>query len=260
MLAGELDRGRSQTFVVFGVVLVLVAVVVFVGVRSLRRAPGTVVEVAGDSSHAEVAPSLPDPAPLPAAPTAEEAATTTSLSPALYSEADLMAVAPEQEQRWVAARAEWFVTEHFTIDREGESGSATWVEWARTAEVRPAGPGRYDVVVVFSSLAQSAAGDFHRTGLRAVQVPVEVGAEGTVVVADLPQPAVIEGWETFDPPGGGDGDVPPDIATAAIEMGKSIGPEVVVVGGSPGGAGWRVVIEISDPPGPAVPLVVDVPG
>jgi len=262
MLAKELNNGRSQTKVVFGLVLILVAVVVFVGVRSLRQTAGTVIEVPGDRSDPEVtAPATTNLLTPPVAAASAATTTTTPVSAALYSEADLMAVAPEREQALAAARAEWLVMDHFTVgDAAGEAPAALWVEWARTIGVTATGPAQYQVAVVFSTLVRTETEAFGRMGLRAVEVPIRIDADGDATPTDLPSPLALSGWDAPEPPVVDAAEVPEPVAAAAIEMGEAIGSDVQVVGGSLRAGGWRVTIAVAEPGWPPIELVVDVPG
>lgn len=256
ILAGELDRGQNLTKALYGVLILLVALGVFAGVRAARRSPATVVAVPA-ATEDRLVPSLSGAPPAATRPTPTTVPPTT-LSAALYSEADLMAVAPVEEQRWAAVRAERAVIDHFSVEEEGDAGSS-WVDWARTAEVRPAGPGRYDVTVVFSTLVKTVDTGFARSGVRAVSVPIEVAADGSIVL-DLPHPVPAPEWAP--PPGTppGDEDIPPDVAEAALAAAQALGEEVTIQGGAYEEGLWRVVVTVRTPPGPAVPIAVELPG
>ena len=170
-LLSEHRQGRAKTlYVVAGV---LVAVVIgFAGIRWVN-APG----------HGEpqtLAPPVTA-TTTTAPPVTSEATTTTGV----LSEADLMAVQPATAELGAVARAEWFVTDYFTVDgpmpeelpaafvvdadlpdsfRETASGTS-YVEWARAYEVRPTADG-YAVSVVFRSLTEEPDGAFVRGPVR----------------------------------------------------------------------------------------------
>ena len=256
MLADELDGGRSRTMVALALAVVAAIVVGIVGVRALRRTPGTVVDlsseppVAAAASPASTLPAAEVPTEVPAAPSGS----------ALYAEADLMAVAPEQEQRQAAASAEWFVVDNFTVDDVAPDEPAMWVEWARATEVIPTGPSAYDVTIVFSTLGRDGAGVYARAGLRAVRIPMAVTPDGVAVPQDLPEPLPFDPTPSFSPLPAGDSAVPGEVAAAAVDAAAGFGSQPEVVGGSRTGDGWRVVLSVVDPSGIELPLVVHVDG
>ncbi|MEX0698651.1 MAG: hypothetical protein WD354_02855, partial [Acidimicrobiia bacterium] len=122
----------------------------------------------------------PPPTTLPLAPTptAAQPLTTTSLVPTVttasatvWSEADLMAVHPDDLRAEAAAIAEWFVADYFTADGSGgledqlrsmlpseaplpvhEPGYRSFVEWVRSVSATEASPGQYLVQVVVRTL------------------------------------------------------------------------------------------------------------
>jgi len=267
MLASELDGGRSRTRVSLAIAVIAVVVVGVVAVRTVRRGEGTVIAVPGAATATTVtAASMPDGAaaatepPVSApqsAPASAPAPAATLPPPALYTEADLMAVAPEQEQRRAAATAEWFVTEYFTVDQVDDDEPAMWVEWARAVEVGAVAPGRYDVVVLFSTLGRGLDGEYRRAGPRAVRIPVEVTVDGAVPI-DLPAPLPVAVDPVFTPPPMGDDAVPEQVAVAAVAAAATFGTEAEVSGGTAGVDGWRIVVSVADPSGLRFPLVVTV--
>ena len=260
MLADELDGGRSRTMAALALAVIAVVVVGVVGVRALRSTPGTVVDISAETpvAVADVPPSTVAAAALPIeAPPAPESAPP---GPSLYAEADLMAVAPEQEQRRAAAGAEWFVVDSFTVDDVAADEPAMWVEWARATEVVPTGPSTYDVAVVFSTLGRNGAGVYSRAGLRAVRIRMAITPEGVAIPEDLPEPVRLDAPPDFSPPPAGDAEVPDEVAAAAVEAATFFGSAAEVVAASTTADGWRVVLSIPDPSGIALSLVVYVAG
>ncbi len=270
MLAGELERRRPRWILqVVGIVLV-VLVVGALAMRARGASNGTVVDLApvtteeaepgtmvGDSSGE---PSSEEPPAAPSEPAVAPA------DPSLYSEADLMAVVPEEDLRLAAARAEWFTVDFFGgvdaglapgLPEVHSDAGYSWVEWARASRVAAAGAGRYDVTVVFRTLTEAGAGGFRRLPIRAVIVPVEVDAGGLAVVADLPRPAEVPGGSGAEPvpPVGA---VPEDVAAAALQRAGLFGPDAEIVGGSRTLAGWRVIVLAGDASGMRWPLAVEV--
>lgn len=257
MLADELDGGRSRTMISLALALVAVVVVGVVGIRAFRRTPGTVVDLASEAPVASAAPTSTLPA---AASPADPAAPVEPPEPALYAEADLMAVAPEQEQRLAAVGAEWFVVDSFTVDDVAPEQPAMWVEWARATEVVPTGPSAYDIVVAFSTLGRDRAGGYARAGLRAVRIRMTVTADGLATPEDLPEPVIFDVPVALSPPPPGDAEVPDEVAAAAMDAAAGFGSEAEVVAASTTADGWRVVLSILDPSGIELPLVVHVDG
>lgn len=260
MLAGELDTGRSRTMVSLVIAVVAVVVVVFVGMRTLRRTTGTVVEIPSAPPASTVAAPAPALEPgAPASPAPSDTLSPDVAAPSLYAEADLMAVAPEQEQRLAATHAEWLVTDYFTVDDVAAGEPALWVEWARTTEVVPVGPATYDVAVMFSTLARDAGGVYSRAGPRAVRIPIELAPDGPVAL-DLPTPFAAPARAELTPPPIGNAQIPDEIGSAATEAATVFGVAATVDGGSVTDNGWRVVVTVEDATGLRFPLVVHVGG
>ena len=151
----------------------------------------------------------------------------------VYSEADLRAGVPDVDMRLAVARAEWFVSEYFstgevgggvlpegTVARTVPEGSYSWVEWARGIAVEATGRGRYDVTVVFRTVAGDGERPVAVTPVRAVQVPVVVDENGASGVADLPSPVPVPDAATAEALPVADGDVPESVASAALEIGR----------------------------------------
>lgn len=177
-LLSEHRQRRTKTLYLAAAVIVA-AVVGFVGIRWLT-APGH-----GDE------PDFAAPVETTMAETAAEVVAATTTTAAVLSEADLMAVQPSVAEMAAVARAEWFVTDYFTIDGPLPEelisafvndallpdlpGSAdadiSYVEWARAFDIRPTATG-YAVSVVFRSLTEESDGAFARGPVRAVDVLV----------------------------------------------------------------------------------------
>ena len=185
-------------------------------------------------------------------------------------------------ERAAVARAEWFVTDYFTADLEptgsadvraalpggasvpempqDSAGSLSYVEWARAFRVEEVGDGRYRVGVVFRSLGAPPERGFYRLPVRAVEVTVEVAADGGSTVIDLPTPVALpagpeaEAWaeETAEPPQW--------VLDAAVAASAGWGTEPRLVGAQSGETGWRVVLTLADEVGNRWPVVVAVAG
>lgn len=220
----------------------------------------------------------PPPTTLPLAPTptAAQPLTTTSLVPTVttasatvWSEADLMAVHPDDLRAEAAAIAEWFVADYFTADGSGgledqlrsmlpseaplpvhEPGYRSFVEWVRSVSAIEASPGQYLVQVVVRTLGALESSSYRRLPLRAVEVNVQWTDQGWSI-ADLPSPidlpalAVTSAWPEQE--------IPEQVAAEAVGVG---GEGATVLGGGRSGERWRVVVETVDPAGGRWPMVI----
>lgn len=220
----------------------------------------------------------PPPTTLPLAPTptAAQPLTTTSLVPTattasatIWSEADLMAVHPDDLRAEAAAIAEWFVADYFTADGSGgvedqlrsmlpseaplpvhETGYRSFVEWVRSVSATEASPGQYLVQVVVRTLGAVESSSYRRLPLRAVEVKVQWTDLGWSI-ADLPSPidlpalAVTSAWPAQE--------IPEEVAAEAVRVG---GEGATVLGGGRSGERWRVVVETIDPAGGRWPMVI----
>lgn len=197
-------------------------------------------------------------------------------APDLYSEADLMAVAPEAEAMLAAMRAEWFVRDYFTVDGDqaladrmtelvgsvslphaGTTG-ASYVEWARAFAVDSAAPGRYAVSVAYRTLASSGDGGFSRNPARAVAVTIAVGTDGAMTIVDLPAPAELPATLPIEDQGAEAATPPDEVVAAALESAGAVGPDPAVLTATHDASGWRVVIAVGDPSGLRWPLAVHI--
>ncbi len=282
MLADDIEEPRRRWILQAAGMVVVAAIVGIIALQVTRRPTGTTVDltpvdsaVAGEpvdpavsaeglAAAAPTSPAEPAPAGGP------EAATQPHEAP-LYSEADLMAVLPEQPSRYAAARAEWFVVDFFgAADGDAVPGlpiglplpevgdGYSWVEWAKAIDSQPRPGGGFDVTVAFRTLTGSEDSGYRRMPVRAVVVPIALDSDGNASVADLPTPADLP----EEAPGAApvlETELPSGIAEAASHAAAPFGDGVAVVGGSAGAAeGWRVVVLVGDDSGVRWPLVVHV--
>ncbi len=195
-------------------------------------------------------------------------------------EADVMALIPQFETSAVAARAEWFVTDFFTVDgdavgresvraalpagavaaAEDAGAGVSYVEWARVVSVEQTDVGRFTVTVVFRTLAGVDRASLRRQPVRAVAVGVAVDEAGAVGVVDLPEPVelppsldvgAIEG-ESADP-------LPESVRVVALAAADAWGADAVVERSSLSDGSWRVEVSVTDASGLRWPLVVRLP-
>jgi hypothetical protein len=198
--------------------------------------------------------------------------------PRLYSEADLMAVMPEEEMRAAAMRAEWFVTDFFTVDGEASAGAdvlaalpagignsplphidgggISYVEWARAFFVEPLGPARYHIEVAFRSLAGPGPGQLVRGPVRAVSVEVRLGVDGETIVADYPAPIEMPPALQLEGDEVAEADAPPEILAEALAAASAVGSDPAVVLTGLDDDGWRIVVMVGDESGLRWPLAV----
>ena len=263
------DRSMQLALLVVVIVAALLAIVFF-----LRRAPAAIPVVADPPPSSTVAaaeqplptlsPGAPEPVPTrPAVP-----------QPQIYSEADLMAALPPRPELEAIARAEWFVTDYFTIDGDealaesvaaalpdavalpiSDGSAVSYVEWARAVAVADNLDGSYDVTVWFRTLAGTAEAGFNRTRVRAVDVILVTDDLGRLAVADMPVPVEVEplgmapSW--------------PGAATPDSELVVSATREASLFGNDPelqsagqDEDGWRLVFSVGDASGLRFPIVV----
>ena len=289
------DRRTTWINIAGGVVLALVAVAIvwrFVGsdgatvvtlppadVAPQAQIVETTVTGAADtepaSSSATLAPSAAAPPPAGAEPGFGS----------VLTEADLMAVVPELDVRAAVMRAEWFVTDYFTVDGDtaslagvlealpvmprgpvfphqgdAEAPQATgvsYVEWARATDIDPLGAGRFRVVVLYRTLAGQGDAGIVRQPVRAVAVDVEV-ADGATAVLDLPTPLpppVALGQPNLAMDTATEV-VPLPVTAAALDVVRAAGYEAEVIGSSFVLGRWRLTIAGTDGSGLAFPLRV----
>jgi len=195
-------------------------------------------------------------------------------SPGIYSEADLLAAPIDDETRLAVMRAEWFVTDYFTVDGDPETASGirgalgsdealphddplatSYVEWARAFRVESARPGSYRVLVAFRVLVSADGGEFSRGAVEAVSVDLAVDADGAVAVFDLPSPAEIPlAAASVSRPASAE--PPPEVVAAAFDAVAPMGGDPELVSAGLSGDGWRVVVSVADSVGLRWPVVV----
>jgi len=260
-LLSEHRQGRTRTLYLAAAVIFAV-VVLFVGIRWLT-APGH-----GDE------PDLAAPVDTTIAEVVAEVVASTTTAAAVLSEADLMAVQPSVAELSAVARAEWFVTDYFTIDGPlpeelisafvndaslpdlpgSDDADISYVEWARAFDIRATETG-YAVSVVFRSLTEEPDGTFVRGPVRAVDVLVAVDGRETAI-AELPIPILppvyhtIEGWMESE------GEARDEAIAATLEYAGMFDENAVVVQSGTSGPDWRVVFTIGDRSGNRWPVVM----
>lgn len=263
------SRPPQQRLIFAGVAAVL-GVLGGLGVARMLAADGE-VDPQTSVTVAEAVPTPQDPRPAAAVPPIVPA-------PALYREADLLAVLPEEELRLAVMQAEWFVRDFFTVD--GQPGAAasvrallpaasglalphddslpvTYVEWARAFQADGSQPDIYDIDVAYRVLSEAEDGGFDRSPLRAVRIAIVRGLDGALAVGDLPmpvEPPAIGSAPSWQPPQ----EVPQTVMDEALSMLGGHGLEGTVVSGHRGAAGWRLIVEAGPPGTPPFPMVVHV--
>lgn len=278
------DRRRA-TYIAAGVIVAVALGIV--GARTLLP-PGS-APAARSSLPAQVAPAGEDPAAVEApvaAPLAEApAAPLAADGPAgraagLLTEADLLAGSAGDAARGAVMKAEWFVADYFTTDRDPRGsldvrtalpGDAalpdlphdapteglSYVEWARAFRVHEEGPGVYRVAVAFRAVAGPEAGSLVRLPVRAVEVVIAVtGAAAGLAVVDLPTPVEPPLDVGYEPWPSGTQPLPPEVAAAALDEAALWGEAAEVAGGAAAGEGWRVEVTVEDGEGNRWPLAL----
>ena len=265
-LLSEHRQGRAKTLYVAAAVVAAV-VVGFLGIRWLT-APGH-----GDG----VAIAAPTETSTVASDETVESTTittTTTTRSAVLSEADLMAVQPSIAELAAVARAEWFVTDYFTVDGplpeelisafvndaalpdmpDPTQADISYVEWARAFDARPTASG-YVVSVVFRSLTEEPSGAFVRSPVRAVDVLVTVD-DGETAIADLPIPILPPVYHTIDGWMETEGEAHEEAIAATLDYAGMFDENAVVVQSGAAGPEWRVVFTIGDRSGNRWPVVM----
>ncbi|NIA25733.1 MAG: hypothetical protein GWP04_09225 [Gammaproteobacteria bacterium] len=223
----------------------------------------------GAQATTEVVPSVTS----TASPVASTVVPTVVSTPVpLYSEADLMALVPGSQEQLAAVRAEWFVRDYFgsggrpdevlgvvaalpdgaEIPTGGGTG-VSYVEWARSAEIRTVGPDLFRATVVFGMLAGPDAQSLTRLPVRAVHVVIDV-RDGKASVVDLPSPAPIPAdaevalWPEEEE------ELPRSVLTVVEEEAGGWGSDPKVISAVRAAGGWRVVVTVADTAGNRWPL------
>ncbi len=269
-LAAEARPDRRRLAYLAAGLLVAVAVGL-VGVRTLGAGGGVPVSVT-EASLASPPSSLAGASTLP------PAGPVAAAQPELFSEADLRAGTGGDGAALAAMRAEWFVVDYFTADRDprgsldvrtalpgdaslpalaqdGPVGPLSYVEWARAFRVEDLGGGLHRVAVAFRTVAGPDGALLERLPVRAVEIVVRVGDLGLAVV-DLPAPASLPLDVGYAPwPDDGQA-LPADLARQAITDAEAWGHDAEVTMASRAASGWRVVVSVADEAGVAWPLVL----
>jgi hypothetical protein len=263
------DGWKRIVYIVAGIVLAVV-----VGIVGVKWLTGPDHGEAGSSAvSAPIDTTVPnDPSPVVAS-----GSTSTTV---VVSEADLMAAAPSSDAEIVArARAEWFVTDFFTVDGDPEAaaeirqafvddavipdlpheaaepGGVSFVEWARAFRTETRERDRYAVDVAFRTVRLAEDGEYSRGPVHAVEIIVVV-VDGEAGIADLPIPIVppradgLVGWSAPSDP------ATEDVITAAAEYAFLFDAEPEVLEATGTGDDWRAVVTIGDGSGIRWPLVI----
>jgi hypothetical protein len=273
------DGWKRIVYIVAGIVLAVA--VGIVGVKWLTGPDHG--ETAASANPVPIDTAVPnvtvpnDPVPNDPNPGAASGPTSTTVA---ASEADLMAEAPPSDAEIVArTRAEWFVTDFFTVDGDPEAaveirqafvddavipdlpheaaepGGVSFVEWARAYRTETLERDRYAVDVAFRTVRLAEDGEYSRGPVHAVEIIVVV-AEGEAGIADLPIPIVppradgLTGWSAPSVP------ATEDVITAAAEYAFLFDAEPEVLEASGAGDDWRAVVTIGDGSGIRWPLVI----
>ena len=265
------DRSLQLAAIAVAVIAVFLTIVFL-----MRRGPAVAPIVASTTaapSVVEAPPSEVAVAPTPVS------STTLPAGPRIYSEADLMAVLPppESDDRLEAiARAEWFVTDYFTVDGDTSladgvnavlpdavdlpttDGSAiSYVEWARAVEVLDHRDGSFDVTVWFRTLVGDVEGGFNRTDVRAVDVKLVTDDQGRLAVADLPVAASVAAagvggsWPAAGEPAG-------ELLAEAESAVQGFSEDSHLQSAGQTSAGWRFVFSVGDASGLRFPIAVHI--
>lgn len=265
-------RGQRVKLLYVVAAVIAAAVIGFVGIRWLsgpqhgpvpgEAAPTT---VADDGSH-----------PAEAAPPFSTPATAAVADP--VSEADLQATAPDTDGEVARMRAEWFVTDFFTVDGSPataadvarafvvdaslpplpqdahEADDVSFVEWARAYGIEALAADRYLVDVAFRSIHRSGSEAFRRGPVHAVAVTVVVG-DGAAAIAELPipivppQPGDLSGWWSGLRAAEG-------VGAAALEYGRLFDAEPELIEAAERDGTWRGILTIGDGSGIRWPVAV----
>lgn len=261
-LLSEDRQGRTKTLYLAAAVVVAV-IVGFAGIRWLT-APG----------HGDDAAIAAPVASTSSAVVVESSTSSSTSTTGVLSEADLMAVQPSIAELSAVARAEWFVTDYFTLDGpfpeelvsafvndaslpdlpEPREAAISYVEWARAFDVRPTAQG-YAVSVVFRSLNEEPDGAFVRSPVRAVDVLVAVD-DGQTAIADLPVPILPPVYHTIDGWMQTDEEAHEEAIAATLDYAGMFDQNAEVVQTGSAGPDWRVVFTIGDRSGNRWPVVM----
>jgi hypothetical protein len=263
LAAGEDDRRTRLLYI--GVVI---AAALVLGVVAARWLIGPQHRPAPADTAATTTPSSMTTLP---------ASTTTT---SLLSEADLMAtVADTGGEQMAMMRAEWFITDYFTVDgseravddlrsafvagatipplphENPDVSGTTYVEWARAYAVEPVSPGLFAVSVAFRSIFLDADEVFQRSPVRAASVLVAVG-EDRSGIAELPSPIPVPpaSMLAVEPPPAGE--APSAVADVALEYAWVFDPGAELISATGTESEWRVLVSLHDGSGIAFPVAI----
>lgn len=266
------DRSMQLALLVVVIAVALLTIVFF-----MRRGPAAAPVVA-EPAVTTPAVVVAEPADVPPASSADSVVVETAVpQPRIYSEADLMAVLPPRPELEAIARAEWFVTDYFTIDGDrsladgvtaalpdaitlpaNDGEAISYVEWARAVAVADNLDGSYEVTVWFRTLAGTAEAGFDRTGVRAVDVRLVTDAGGRLAVADIPNVVSVEplgiapAWPASATPD-------PVLVASATDEALLFGSDPELENAGQDEDGWRLVFSVGDASGLRFPIVVRSP-
>ncbi|MCP3973502.1 MAG: hypothetical protein GY720_03300 [bacterium] len=268
------DRSLQLALLVVVIAAALLAIMFLV-----RRSPGAPVAVPAEqpavSESVVVATTLATAGPVEP----EMTMAPVVAAPQIYSEADLMAALPPPGSDMEAvARAEWFVTDYFTVDGDpslsdgiaaalpdavslpqSDGSVISYVEWARAVGVATNPDGEFTVTVWFRTLAGNSESGFDRGPVRAVDVRLVTDAMGRLAIADLPVAGKVASvgiapqWPLA-------AEAPPDIVVAAANDAAHLGSDPQLQSAGADDEGWRLVFSVGDASGLRFPIVVRVTG
>jgi hypothetical protein len=125
----------------------------------------------------------------------------TTVAPAVYSEADLMAIDATGEERLAVMHAEWLVRDYLTVDADplvaarvdsllpgmARPETGAYVEWVAPYAVTSDQPGSYRVELVYRLLTETKDG-FTRQPAGAIAVDISIDVDGTARLDSQPEP------------------------------------------------------------------------
>jgi hypothetical protein len=286
------ENGRRNRWLSIAGAVLIALVVGFVTLRVVNSGPaetvvtlgaptgsdGTLKHVASTVEAAGTERTAPEPEPA-----AEPAIESVVPESRVFSEADLLAVAPDGGLEAAVMRAEWFVVDFFTVDDDANGNAVrgamgtpptvalphdlptgvSYVEWARAYAVESLPGSAYRVSIAFRTLSGPKGEAVVRRPVRAVAVEVAADASGATAVLDLPQalspPVVLPALPTTERCEGG-GIVSAAVESAALQIAGASGADSTVIGGAACNGGWRVAVEVTDASGMTFPMIAWVPG
>lgn len=199
-----------------------------------------------------VARSFGTPATVSLPPTSVPAAGAPSSS--LYTEAELGATIALDPL--IAAAAEWYVSDYFTLDGTQGGDQLSFVEWVATASVASGPADHFLATVWMQRLAAPAGQEYRRLDPEAVAVEV-VWQDGEALISGpprpLPPPVVTRPEWTFDPT------LAAIAGEAALKAAGQWGSRPQILGGRLVGSGSEVLVSVEDAAGLVWELAVIIP-